>query len=988
MSLNSDWYNVIGECVDSDSGSETDPALSDLLIDVDSSIDKINKDFKNYMNSLKIGHLNARSIPKQFDELNRLVHDTNFDILGISETWLNSGVPDNRVNIFGYKTVRRDRIGARGGGVCFYIADCISFKIIDTSHVHDVPEMLWVEMMFGKCKMAVGVMYRSPKVHVNIFNDLADVINYVRNSYNHCILLGDFNVDMLIDQAGKDYFLNTVLYPCSLSQVIETPTRVTETTESLIDLICVNNSEHVHFADAVDMPGISDHHLIYMAYSFKQPKFKPRVINKRDYRNFSLDAFKHDAEVAHWENVFFVDSLDDKVIVLENVINELLDRHAPCRSFRVTRPAAPWLNSRIVTLMDRRDKLKIKYNKTKRKNPDIFNKYKSIKNRVTSLKRRAKIEFFNDAINKKIKNVTEFWNALKKICVVDGPDQDGKCACSAQCLNDYFLANNNAEVDTEAINNQISSVLNNVLPPTFQLSLVTEFEVLKVLNSLTSKSKGIDGIGADTLKLCTPFIISPLTHIINCSILEQKFPSRWKYANVVPIKKSPNPVKESDYRPISVLPAVSKVIEKLIAYQLINYLNSNNLMYTFQSGFRSNHSTLTALLKITDDIFKAIDQTHITLLILLDYSKAFDTVNHALLLAKMKKFGLHNSTLNWFNSYLSGRCQRVMCNDSQSEWGFMFNGVPQGSVLGPLLFTILVSDLNCVVHESSVHMYADDTQLYHSAPVSNVHQIINTANFELDNISTFSECNGLKLNPAKSMYMFIGTRRNINEINKISYPPLMLNNVPVIRHTFLKNLGITFDEVLSWRKHVNVVVGKSYNKLRMLYRYKNFLSSKAKKHLSESLVLSYFNYCDSLLCNMSLDLQHKIQKVQNACIRFIFGIKKRDRQNLSKLLKQLGWLNMNNRRRLHLLVESYKISNSISAPYLSFNTISNVHTYNTRQMNNIYVPMRRTTISAKSFMSQAPLMFNALPDDIKTQTTLPSFKKKCRSYLFALQNTQ
>ncbi len=408
-------------------------------------------------------------------------------------------------------------------------------------------------------------------------------------------------------------------------------------------------------------------------------------------------------------------------------------------------------------------------------------------------------------------------------------------------------------------------------------------------------------------------------------------------------------------------------------------------MYPFQSGFRACHSTLTALLKVTDDLFKIIDNSEISLLILLDFSKAFDMVNHNLLLAKMKWLGVHESALEWFRSYLSGRYQKVVIKDDHSQWMQVCNGVPQGSILGPLLFTVLVCDLNKCISTGNIHMYADDTQLYYNTNVNNLNHTIVKANAELNNIAQYCKSNGLKLNAGKSICMFVGSRQNIYKVNRLPQPMLLINDVPIKRYAFARNLGVTFDEVLSWRRHINITVGKAYNTLRLLYKYKNFLSLKSKKILCDSLILSFFNYCDALLCNMNIQLQYKIQKVQNSCVRYIFGLRKRGHHRINNYLNCLGWLNMSNRRLLHIYVEVYKITNKLSANYLTFPTVSNVHDYSTRQTGHIYVAMRRTTSSSQSFMARAPLLFNDLPNDIKQCTSVAQFKKQCKNYLMTNQ---
>ena len=487
------------------------------------------------------------------------------------------------------------------------------------------------------------------------------------------------------------------------------------------------------------------------------------------------------------------------------------------RRFRVTHKSSPWINEEICNIMSKRDKIKAKYNVTK--DNLTFDSYKSHKNKVNHMTRKAKINYFDEVINSKINNTKDFWAALKKLLVVS-ETTNSPLICSAAVLNKTFLENNNAPIDSNLIDAEINKIRQNIIPSQFQFICATEVDVIKCIRSVSTKSCGIDGISIEFLKLCIPYCIPALTHIINFSLEQCKFPSKWKKAIIKPLNKCPNPAYPTDYRPVSILSVLSKMLEKVVYSQVSEYLVNNNLLDLYQSGFRKYHSTTTALLKITDDMFNAIDQSEVSFLVLLDYSKAFDTVNHRLLLAKMEKLGLSEFVLSWFSSYLTDRSQKVVTKWDESGWDGMNNGVPQGSVLGPLLFSIMVCDLKESVNNGKYHMYADDTQLYCHSHIENLNDTVKQINEDLNNIAGYSSRNLLHLNASKSAYIVIGSHRNVLSVNNKSYPPILLNDAPLERHTFVKNLGVTFDEVLSWRKHISISIGKAYSKLKYLYRFK------------------------------------------------------------------------------------------------------------------------------------------------------------------------
>ena len=958
------------------------------ISDVLSPIQSICNSLKCYKNLLKIGHLNARSIPGSIDELRRIMLECKFDIFGVSESWLSKGVPEDRYKINGYNIYRKDRADKKCGGVCFYVREDIKCKCINIQYDYEQPEMLWIEVVVSNVKIALCCVYKQPKIPYTVFYNIQSIILEMQNLYSDVVLTGDFNVDMLnSSQYNVKFFNDNIIKPCSLVQVINEPTRVTETSSTLLDLFLVCNQDVVKVAGATVLPGISDHSLIYIAYSVKKPHFKPKFIKKRDYTFFSEQEYMRDSDVAPWENVYMVEDINDKVLIFENIINDLFNKHAPMKMFRVTHPPAPWLTDDIKNVMDNRDRYKIKYNISDKNDKIALDRYKSLKNTVTSMVRKSKINCFNNFINNKTKNTKEFWKSLKFFDVVGSERNTHSCVCSPSSLNEAFLQNNNAPVNMALISEQIDTVLQQQLYPSFEFEHVQEAEVAKIIKSITTNAVGVDGINARQLKLSMPNCVSVITHLINYSFSTCEFPDKWKYAIVKPLPKAHSAALPTDYRPISLLPTVSKVLEKIVSVQVLKYLKNHELMDPLQSGFKESHSTLSALLKVTNDIFDALDNSEVSILVLLDYSKAFDTINHQLLLAKMQALGFKYSALDWFSSYLSNRFQTVVVEDEKSSWQSVANGVPQGSVLGPLLFSILVSDLRHCIQCSRYHMYADDTQLYLHTSVTNLPRAFDMINHDINEVKGYSEHNGIKLNASKSVYMIVGSHRNLSKIAAMQLPNIIIDNTIINRSPHVKNLGLTFDEVLSWQKHINICIAKAYNKLKHIYRFKKILSRDSKKMLCEALVLSQFDYADVVYSNISSSLSNAIQKVQNSCLRYIFNIKKKDHIRLSPLLKKLKWLNMENRRLLHCYTVVFKILSGKAPSYLSceLQTAAEQHSYNTRSRYNLYPINRRTMMRNRSFMVRVPSLYNQLPQEIRSVSSVLSFKKYCAKFLLSSQ---
>ena len=521
--------------------------------------------------------------------------------------------------------------------------------------------------------------------------------------------------------------------------------------------------------------------------------------------------------------------------------------------------------------------------------------------------------------------------------------------------------------------------------PSFILHHVTSEVVLKYLLHIRTNACGVDGINSKMLKLCVPYCIFALTHIVNFSISSNVYPIIWKKAHVKPLPKVKNPTEFKDYRPISLLPTLSKILERVVYAQVSTYLTDHDLLNSNQSGFRSKHSTTTALLKISTDIIDSIDRGDATILTLLDYSKAFDTINHNLLLSKLTSLGFMDQSIKWFKSYLNNRCQRVFRNDKLSDWANINNGVPQGSILGPLLFIILSQDISNVIRNSSHHLYADDTQVYTSSTLNTLHNSVTNLNNDLTFIKSWSLNNGLKLNESKCVSMFLASPYNINQIKTLNLSPISISDFSLPSVSQCKNLGVIFDTHMSWEPHINSLISKSYYKLRNLYRFKNFLSSSIKLQLCNSLILSNFNYCDVLFGNISVMLQKKIQRVQNSCLRFCFSLKRRD--HISPYLMSSGWLNMCNRRRSHSLTQVYKILHNDCPAYLAspMQRLNVEHNHLTRSANHLPIPHFNRSIKERSFYVAAVREFNGLPQIIKNSTSLNVFKNKIKAFVLSEQ---
>lgn len=952
-------------------------------------IEKINGDLSKFKTKFTTGHLNSRSLNKNFIELKHVLDNTDFDAFAVSETWLTKNTPKSRYILNNFNIFRSDRLNKRGGGLCLYVRKHYTCKKILLPKSNDLAEMLWVEVSTKKAKIAVGVLYKPPKIPHACFEKVFDSLLHIYTKYQNTILLGDFNVNMLTPESAEVKSLNNfIVEPFELKQLIKSPTRITQNSRTLIDLIFVSHEENVLFSGCCDAPGISDHHFTYMAYNIKKEKFKPQIIRSRVFKNFDFEGFQKYAENINWECIVSVGDVNSKVTILENLINQALDPFAPYKTFTIRKPGGtPWITDEIKEKMDQRDKAKDSFNTTG--DTKFLEAFKILKNGVTSMMRKSQIKMFNEEINSKVKSPKDFYKAAKKLNVIAEKKLCGNLdnSFTPQELNDCFLSNNNADVDEKFIDEKITEMYNNTIPciHKFSFNAVSELDVIKTVKSISCNSSGVDGINIFVLKLLINRISAVLTHIINISFEHNTFPDRWKKAIIKPIPKILIPLKASDFRPISLLTTLSKIIELLAFRQMVHYCNEHCLLDPNQSAYKKFHSTITALLKVTDDILEGIEDFEVSIMIFLDFSKAFDTINHRLLLEKLKILGFDGPSCNWIKSYLSNRYQRVKHGDKFSEWKLIKNGVPQGSILGPLLFIILTSDMRKCFRYGNYHEYADDTTEYKNTTVENINDSIQDINHDMQRVAEYCKNNILTLNEGKCEFMIVGSRSAIRKVKDVILDPILINGKPIKRVSHAKSLGLTYDEILSWNKQVNKNVGCAISKFKEFSNCKRMLNFEAKKTLCESMVLSQFNYADVVIMNMNKVSQYKIQKIQNLCIRFIFNCKKNKVTSISDLRKKLGWFSMSERRAIHGLTFMFKISKGMAPNYLTdLITFTNeIHQVNTRSRNrNVIWINKEVKINSRrnAFIFSMSNLYNKLPEDIITSPSVAIFKSKIKKY--------
>ena len=487
-----------------------------------------------------------------------------------------------------------------------------------------------------------------------------------------------------------------------------------------------------------------------------------------------------------------------------------------------------------------------------------------------------------------------------------------------------------------------------------------------------------------TADLLAPFI----TELFSRSLTAGHFPAGYKQALITPIIKKPglDAGDVSSYRPISNLPVMSKLLERLVARQLMEFLSAHDLLPPLHSGFRAGHSTEAALLRVLSDILQAVDRGDVAALILLDLSAAFDTVDHDILLQRLQlSFGIDGTAHRWFTTYLTGRSQCVRRGHNMSAVSRLQCGVPQGSVLGPILFVLYTADLISLVENSGLlpHLYADDTQVYGSCRPSAIAAFSVKLSQCLDDVAMWMSSNRLQLNSDKTEVLWCATGRRQHQLPTEALP---VNGAPVLPVTSVRNLGIYIDADLVMRTHVQRTVSCCFATLRQLRQIRRCVSADTLRTLVVSLVLSRLDYGNSVLAGLPAYLCHRLQSVLNASARLICNLRRYD--SVTDALASLHWLRIEQRIKFKLAVLTYKVLHGTAPTYLGplvrVSDLPGRQTLRSAATNRLVAPPARlSTVGTRAFAVAGPAVWNSLPQNITSAGTLGDFRRHLKTHLFA-----
>ena len=841
--------------------------------------------------SLKLFHLNISSLSKHIDSLEQLLATSHidFDIVAISESRILNDCSTSHLNLTNY-SLDYCCSEASAGGTAIYIKNSISYKSRPDLKIYKSRELEsnFIEIINpNKTNFIIGCIYRHPNMDLNEFNEifLNDLLDRLSKENKKVFLLGDFNVDLLKydNHILTNEFLDSLSSNLFLPNII-LPTRITNSSKTLIDNIFSNQLSNDIISGNLTV-SISDHlpqFCIFPEILSNSPSPKSNIY-ERDWKNFDQSEFILDYFSFDWNLIIALGKQDVNTSFENflNMFNVLLDKYAPFKKvnkYKLKLKSKPWITQAIAKSIETKNKFFKKYIKTKDNDlKKVFHdRYKIHRNLLSTLIKQSKKDYYNNFFSKNIGDLKNTWKGIKSIISNSNTASNAPNCISfnnsiltnpkqiANTFNNYFCSiAQNIQSNIKYSFRNFRFFLGNVHEKSFFVSPTDFMEVNDIISTMNSnKSQGPNGIPTKILKLLKEDISYTLANLFNLSFSSGVFPSILKTAKVIPVHKKLSKLECSNYRPISILSNLDKILERLMYNRLYKFIEDNDIFYSLQFGFRKKLSTSYALLNLTENIQQEIDKGRFGCGIFIDLQKAFDTVDHKILISKLEHYGIRGLSNHWFSSYLSERKQYVSINGYNSDLKSIQCGVPQGSILGPLLFLIYINDLHSSIKFSKTHHFADDTNLlFFSNSIKTLNKSIN---YDLKHLVHWLNANKISLNIGKTeLVLFKPSKKKLDNDLKIK-----LNGKRLYPTSSVKYLGINIDSNLNWKEHMNAIVIKLNRANSILSKLRHFVQSSTLKSIYHAIFDSHFNYA-SIVWAQGVNFQNRLFLLQKKAIRIM-----------------------------------------------------------------------------------------------------------------------
>ena len=937
----------------------------------------------------------------------------DLDILALTETWITPEHAESSLRAVcpdGYDGVQCYR-STRGGGVAIVYRS--SFRIgpppvsFTSSYFEHITRSLYVNSV---C-IRLCVIYRPPKLSISEFlTEFSNYLELLSVSSGKLLIVGDFNIH--VDDANCPHaskFLS-ILESFSLTQHVDFYTRAPPGRPAhILDLVLSRSSDD--FVKSCSSAGLfSDQFSVLSCVRAHSPVRPQRNVSFRKLRSIDPNQFRSDL----LSLPFCVSPSDDLNSLLHQYnsgLAEILDKHAPLVQRKVTiRPDDPWDCEEIRSARRHARRLERRYRKSglaidgelmERARDELgclidSKKASFLQDQITEATgKKSLFKIVDSFLIKKPTLRLPAHDSLPVLLDQFGQHFDKKVSDIRACLDAAAVAGSSSIPPDPPKSPPPPKPP--PPPPEPSLSQFSEFvpltvsEVRSLIMSSPTKSSPRDPIPTFILKKFSDVLAPSITKLVNMSLALGVFPDEMKLALVTPLLKKPtlSPEELDNYRPVSNLSFLSKLIERAVVKQLVSHLCDFNLFVPVQSAYRAHHSTETALIRVMNDLLVAVDEGDAVILTLLDQSAAFDTIDHLVLLERLKvRFGVDGAALRWFESYLSDRRQSVSVSGVCSEPVYLRFGVPQGSVLGPILYILYNSPLYgiALLYDIMSHFYADDTQFYKRF------KLVVDGAAQRKAFSVLSSCVGAskdwmtankqKLNDGKTDVLLVHSKTSsLKPVNL----PLLVGSVAVKPSTTVKNLGVLFDQHLTMAEQIGATCKKAFYHLHRISRIKKHLSSSAVAQLVHAFVTSTLDYNNSLLFGLPDTQISRLQRLQNCAARLVVGSTRYE--SITPHLKRLHWLPIRKRIDFKVATLTFRCLQETAPSYLTelvtrYRPARSLRATDSRSLD-LVVPLANTVrYGDRAFQNAAPRLWNSLPPSVKSSSSLSQFRSRLKTELF------
>ena len=954
---------------------------------------------------LNIMHLNIRSLDLHFGEMLALLEnlDNQFQCIALSE--IGKKNIENReafLKSLGYNfKYIKPNLSKGGCGLIYKETLNITVRTDLNIENHTINNStLTVEnMWFQLGPIIIGVIYRHPGCSMacidSFTNQLDKIMKTINKENKQCYILGDINLDGLKvnfnDHVRKcfDTMLENNFIP-----TITKPTRIFNSSVSLIDHILINTNtikDKKSITTGNIYSGITDHLPIFISTKIKGRCKSERPII-RIFGEKNTNKFTEMIKNTDWSEFYKTNNVDKALDIIYANWSSAYEKSFPQKRLSISKSKEKrWITPELKKLI----KMKEISHKKAMANPTIENKtiFNKIRNSLTNKLRQAHGQYYQNKIQEEKQNLKVMWDIfgsvinpkkMKQSSKINSLEINNKKITDdqeiANTINNFFSTIGPKLAEKHKTNpNSHTKYLTNRINNTMYLFPTDQLEITNLIMNLNKKKPGgSDNISPKLLIAAKTSMIPLLEHLFNLSFKTKTVPEKLKIAKLIPIFKKQldeERILPGNYRPISLLSIINKLLEKLMYSRLMSFINKHKILYKYQFGFRKNHSTTLALIEITDNILKDLEEGKCSAGIFIDFQKAFDTVDHGILLSKLEHYGIRGPVLQWVKSYITNRQQYAYVNGKNSTKQQITCGVPQGSVLGPLLFLIYTNDIGNST-ESKIRLFADDTNSFVNS--ENYTELKKVITKTLKEIFTWCKDNKLTINIDKTCYSIFH-----KPTQKI---PKQLNNLKIDKHTIKreetsKYLGLLIDDTLSYKAHITDLTTKLTKIINSFKIVKHYVPINNRMLLFDAYFNSKIQYGIELYGSANETLIKKLQVKQNRALKTLLNL---DYMTPTlKLHKDLKILLVKDRYKLNITKFTYKQQNK-KLPELFENYYTNIkenHNHNTRTNEDIKIHNCKTEIGKRSTAYQGAEIWNSIPINIRKSKTLKSFTKETQNYL-------